>query len=214
MAEVPEATLRQMAAYAAATRGKDVILFDQNEKIGKKLYITGKGRCNVTNAQMSAERFNGGSREFVAQVLDAFPLSETIRWFRELGVPLVTEADGRMFPRTNSAQTVLDALRNGAASAGVRLVTGQAMLRQATGQLGQIDEVQIDVAPPGAAGHGMQDAGLIVWDDGWSDGLGAYWLPAQGFRLVETDEDGPAFWTIVGDVLSEQETGLGDVQAP
>lgn len=60
----------------------------------------------------------------------------------------------------------------------------------------------------------MQDAGLIVWADGWSESLGAYWLPAQGFRLVEGDDDGEAFWAIVADVLSEQETGLDGVAAP
>ena len=50
----------------------------------------------------------------------------------------------------------------------------------------------------------LQAAGLVVWDDGWSEARGAYWLPAQGFRMVTTDDDGAAFWGIVSDVLSEQ----------
>lgn len=51
----------------------------------------------------------------------------------------------------------------------------------------------------------MQDAGLIVWDDGYSESLGAYWLPAQGFRLVsEADEDGVQFWQIVANVIAER----------
>lgn len=51
----------------------------------------------------------------------------------------------------------------------------------------------------------MQDAGLIVWDDGYSEARKAYWLPAQGFRLVsEADEDGVQFWQIVANVIAER----------
>lgn len=50
----------------------------------------------------------------------------------------------------------------------------------------------------------LQAAGLVVWDDGWSEARGVYWLPAQGFRMVTTDDDGAAFWGVVSDVLSEQ----------
>ena len=51
----------------------------------------------------------------------------------------------------------------------------------------------------------LQAAGLVVWDDGWSEARGAYWLPAQGFRMVTTDDDGAAFWGVVQDVLADEE---------
>lgn len=52
----------------------------------------------------------------------------------------------------------------------------------------------------------LQAAGLVVWEDGWSESRGAYWLPAQGFRMVaDEDDDGAAFWSVVEDVLAEEE---------
>ncbi|HOC31192.1 MAG TPA: aminoacetone oxidase family FAD-binding enzyme [Armatimonadota bacterium] len=113
------------SAIWAGRSGADTLVLDSQVKPGAKILVSGGGRCNVTNANMSAERFNSGAREFVARVLDAFPLADTVRWFSDLGVPLLAEADGRMFPKTNSSRTVLDALQRGAESAGVRLLTGQ-----------------------------------------------------------------------------------------
>ena len=51
----------------------------------------------------------------------------------------------------------------------------------------------------------MRAAGLIVWEDGYDETRGAYWLPAQGFRMVTTDDDGAAFWGVVQDVLADQD---------
>ena len=51
----------------------------------------------------------------------------------------------------------------------------------------------------------LQAAGLIVWEDGYDDARGAYWLPAQGFRMVDPGDDGATFWGIVSDVLADQD---------
>ena len=51
----------------------------------------------------------------------------------------------------------------------------------------------------------LQAAGLVMWYDGYDEDRGAYWLPAQGFRMVTTDDDGAAFWGVVQDVLADEE---------
>lgn len=66
-----------------------------------------------------------------------------------------------------------------------------------------LTDEQVDQLAPEVAQR-LQDDGLIVWDDGWSESRQAYWLTAQGFRMVETDDGGAAFWGIVFDVLTEK----------
>lgn len=51
----------------------------------------------------------------------------------------------------------------------------------------------------------LQAAGLVVWDDGWDEHRGVHWLPAQGFRMVERDDEGAAFWAIVVDVMGDEQ---------
>lgn len=120
-----------MAAIAAAgNRQARVVLLDSQEKIGAKILVSGGGRCNVTNVEMDASHFQGGSTEFVERVLKAYSLSDTLRFFQHLGVPLKVEQEmGKYFPVSDSAQTVLDALLAGARRAGVLIRCG----RQVTG---------------------------------------------------------------------------------
>lgn len=66
-----------------------------------------------------------------------------------------------------------------------------------------LTDEQVDQLAPEVAQR-LQDDGLIVWDDGWSEARQAYWLPAQGFRMVETDDGSAAFWGNVSDVLTEK----------
>jgi len=72
-----------------------------------------------------------------------------------------------------------------------------ALLTDETLTPAQVDQLAPEVA------RRLEAAGLVVWDDGWSDARQAYWLPAQGFRMVETDDDGAGFWAVVADVLEE-----------
>jgi hypothetical protein len=89
---------------------------------GAKILVSGGGRCNVTNAIVSDADFWGGRRSIVRRVLRAFPVTETIAFFREIGVPLHEEADGKLFPDSNRSRDVLDALLREAARCGVELV--------------------------------------------------------------------------------------------
>jgi len=102
-----------MASIVAARRGASVLLLEKNEFTGMKLRLTGKGRCNVTNdcqaRDIIANTPNGG--KFLHSVLNMFPPSETIAFFEKLGVPLKTERGGRVFPCSDKAQDIVEALR-------------------------------------------------------------------------------------------------------
>ena len=89
-----------MAAIAAAQKGAAVTLLEKNEKLGKKLYITGKGRCNVTNACEVEDLLKKvvTNRRFLYSALYSFTNDDTMRFFEEIGVPLKVERGERVFP--------------------------------------------------------------------------------------------------------------------
>lgn len=101
-----------MAAITAARRGSDVILFDRNPKIGRKLLITGKGRCNVTNncdrdTLISSVPTNS---RFLYSAFSAFSPQDTMAFFEENGVPLKTERGNRVFPKSEKSMDIIDSL--------------------------------------------------------------------------------------------------------
>lgn len=109
-----------MAAIAAARAGARVVAIEGAKKIGAKILISGGGRCNVTNEIVRAEDFNG-SRNAIAKVLRTFDVAATIAFFEELGVPLKREETGKLFPVSNRARDVVDALLR--AAEGVEIIT-------------------------------------------------------------------------------------------
>ncbi len=110
-------TARRKPALAVAA-------LDGARKLGAKILVSGGGRCNVTNSVVTAADFRGGSPHVVRRTLDAFTAEATVAFFREIGVALHEEPDGKLFPDTNRARTVLDALVGEAHRRGVRLLTG------------------------------------------------------------------------------------------
>jgi len=109
-----------MAAIAAARAGARVVAIDGAKKIGAKILISGGGRCNVTNEVVRAGDFNG-SRNAIAKVLRTFDVAATIAFFEELGVPLKREETGKLFPVSNRARDIVDALLR--AAEGVEIIT-------------------------------------------------------------------------------------------
>jgi predicted Rossmann fold flavoprotein len=89
---------------------RSVVLLDGAARPGAKILVSGGARCNVTNASVSERDFFGGKSTIVRRVLRAFPVAETVAWFAALGVPLHEEAHGKLFPDTNRARDVLNAL--------------------------------------------------------------------------------------------------------
>ncbi len=112
------------AIFAARHRPRrDVLILDGAKKLGAKILVSGGGRCNVTNVWVTPDDFYAPSRPVVKKILAAFSEQDAAAFFRELGVALHEEQWGKLFPDTNSARTVLDALLREADRLGVRIAT-------------------------------------------------------------------------------------------
>ena len=114
-----------MCAVTAARLGVTVTVLERNEKIGRKLYITGKGRCNVTNCTQG-EEFNQNlvtNARFLYSALSRFNSYDTMEFFESAGVPLKVERGNRVFPTSDKSADIIDALRREALRAGVEIVT-------------------------------------------------------------------------------------------
>jgi hypothetical protein len=108
--------------FAARTRPDlSIALFDSARSIGAKILVSGGGRCNITNVRVTPSDFNGTHR-FIERVLQRFDERATVRWFDSLGVSLKEEPSGKLFPMTNTARTVLQALLDQITTLGVRLL--------------------------------------------------------------------------------------------
>jgi len=98
-----------VAAISAARRGNSVVVCERMPHLGKKILVTGGGRCNLTNEDLGPEAFTSGSRGLVAAVSGRFGKEDIRRFFKGLGLETHSE-DGRVFPATNQASSVLKVL--------------------------------------------------------------------------------------------------------
>lgn len=115
-----------MAAVTAARRGKNVLLLEKNEKLGKKLFITGKGRCNLTNSAEVEELFNAvvSNPKFLYSSFYSFTNDQVIGFFEELGMKTKVERGGRVFPESDHSSDVIRALEQEMKRLGVRISLG------------------------------------------------------------------------------------------
>ncbi len=160
---------------------QQVIILDGARKLGAKILVSGGGRCNVTHDVVTAEAYAGSSRNAIKKVLRRFDVPQTITFFRELGVDLKREETGKLFPTTDSARTVLDALLNGARQAGVTIrhphrveqVEKTAVSFQLFGAWGQLETRRLILA---TGGQSLPKSG--------SDGHGYRLAQALGHQLT------------------------------
>ncbi|MBI5078123.1 MAG: NAD(P)/FAD-dependent oxidoreductase [Candidatus Yonathbacteria bacterium] len=114
-----------MAAITASKEGAQVILIEKNKTLGKKLLITGGGRCNVTNATFDnralAQKY-GKKGKFLLSPFSKWSARDTMDFFESRGMPTKTEAEYRVFPQSNSAQSVWNVLVNELKSSGVKVL--------------------------------------------------------------------------------------------
>lgn len=113
-----------MCAAQAAGRGLSVCLLDPNRMLGRKLRITGKGRCNVTN-NCDVRSFMAnipGDGRFLYSAVNRFSMQDTMAFFTELGVPLKTERGERVFPESDNANDIADAIASLCRKRGVRVL--------------------------------------------------------------------------------------------
>ncbi len=129
-----------MAAIAAADSGADVCLIEKNEKLGKKLFLTGKGRCNVTNAGDRETLFQNVVKngKFLYSAFHAFDNRAVMEWFEQAGCPLKVERGDRVFPVSDHSSDVIAALDRELRKRGVEI-----LLRTQASSLG------MEEMPPG-----------------------------------------------------------------
>ncbi len=118
-----------MCAATAALYGAEVILLERNDRVGRKLGITGKGRCNVTNACNRDEFLKNVVRNprFLYSALSAFSPDDTVTFFESLDVPLKVERGNRVFPQSDKAADIVNALHRYCLDCGVSLQKGTAI---------------------------------------------------------------------------------------
>jgi len=112
------------SAVLSARYGNSITVFEPNEKLGRKLRITGKGRCNVTNNSPTEEHLKNipVNPRFMYSAFSVFGAEETMNFFEELGVPLKTERGNRVFPVSDNANDIADALVHEMKKLGVKVV--------------------------------------------------------------------------------------------
>ena len=112
-----------MCATMIGRKGHALTLFEKNEKLGKKIYITGKGRCNVTNIAVGNEFLKNvvGGQKFVMGAITRFNSNDTKAFFEEMGVPLKIERGGRLFPESDKSSDIIKALEKSMKWAGVKI---------------------------------------------------------------------------------------------
>ncbi len=99
------------AAITAARAGAKVTIFEKEDRLGRKILATGNGKCNMSNAYWDGSEYNETARAFAAKVLEKVSPGETLEFFEELGVFPREDGEGRIYPSSEQAASVLDALR-------------------------------------------------------------------------------------------------------
>ncbi|MFD0617488.1 NAD(P)/FAD-dependent oxidoreductase [Paenibacillus sp. GCM10027629] len=175
-----------MASIAAAEHGASVLLIDKGDKLGRKLGISGGGRCNVTNAKEIDEliQYIPGNGRFLHSAFAHFSNKDIIRFFENLGIALKEEDRGRMFPVSDKAKTVVDALIGKARKLGVEIRTNR-----------PVDKVQYrDNVPVGVrlrSGETVSSRTVIIATGGksvpqtGSTGDGYPWAMEAGHTITE-----------------------------
>ncbi|WP_055106546.1 BaiN/RdsA family NAD(P)/FAD-dependent oxidoreductase [Paenibacillus ihumii] len=175
-----------MASIAAAEQGASVALLDKGDKLGRKLGISGGGRCNVTNAKEIDELITyipGGGR-FLHSAFSLFSNRDIIAFFEGLGIALKEEDNGRMFPVSDKAKTVVNALIGKAKSLGVTLLIHHPVKEIIYGS-GRVEGVKLN------SGEMYKASAVIVATGGksvphtGSTGDGYPWAEAAGHTITE-----------------------------
>ena len=173
-----------MAALSARRAGARVILVEPNEKLGRKLYITGKGRCNLTNntTPEGVLRHVPRNGRFLYSAVTRFPPAAVMEYFETLGVPLKTERGGRVFPCSDRAADVIDALFFALKKAGVSLLRDRATALEI--QEGRVTGVVLEVQTL-AAGAVILATGGLSYPATGSTGDGYRLAQEAGHTIVE-----------------------------
>jgi len=180
------------AGEALAGTGRGIVLLEGARKPGAKILVSGGGRCNVTNREVTPEDYCGGPKPIIRNVLRAFDERRTLEWMASLGVELKLEPTGKYFPVSDKARTVLDALLKRASDLGVDLRSGTrvASVHSSMAVSPMTDQPQFQItfsdAPPIHARRLVLATGGLALPKSGSDGAGLQWMRALGHSIVPT----------------------------
>ena len=110
-------------AIECAKKGLDVTIYEQNEKIAKKILASGNGRCNISNKNLDITSYHSQNSEFVLDALESFGYEEFQKFASKIGLVLETKEDGRAYPLSNEAKSVVKIFHEYALSLGVKFIT-------------------------------------------------------------------------------------------
>lgn len=118
-----------MAAIVAARNGANVTIFERQDRVGRKILSTGNGRCNLTNVNISSANYQCTDPHFVDPALSLFSTMQARDFFNEIGALTLEEDEGKVFPVTGQASTILDVLRSEAQRLGIATSTQSEIMR-------------------------------------------------------------------------------------
>lgn len=175
-----------MACVAAAGHGAAVLLIDKGAKLGRKLGISGGGRCNVTNIKETAELIAHipGNGRFLYSSFDHFNNRDIIEFFEALGIALKEEDNGRMFPVSDKAASVVSALVGKVRSLGVQILT-DSPVREVIYEDGAATGVRLESGKAFSAGAVIIATGGKSVPQTGSTGDGYPWAAAAGHTITE-----------------------------
>lgn len=174
-----------MAAITAAGLGAEVILLEKKERVGRKLAITGKGRCNLTAAVDQEALIAGfaGNGRFLYSAFHEFSNRDLIQWFEKRGLKTKVERGQRVFPASDRAEDVVQVMLKALQEAGVKLLTGQEVVDleikdgRVSAVLGKSARFQADAVVIATGGLSYPGTG--------STGDGYKWAAQAGHNIVE-----------------------------
>lgn len=175
-----------MAAYMAAKNGHKVTLYEKNEKIGKKIFITGKGRCNVTNACDINDFFENipTNSKFLYSAVYSFTNQDVIDFFVDAGCPLKVERGDRVFPVSDHSSDVISALRRRLDDSGVQVYLNTAVKELVISE-DIIKGVVLDNGKKVMADAVVVATGGISYPSTGSTGDGYRWAMESQHKMVE-----------------------------
>ena len=177
-----------MAAGRAAAKGAKVILFEKNKKLGIKLLLTGKGRCNLAHQDNSPRDFVkefGPSGNFLFSALHQFGLREIINFFEKRGLRLKVERGGRIFPKTNSAQNVYRVLIKYLRKSGTEIKVNIAV-KKIIAKKKRIEKIILEDGQEIKSRNFLLATGGRSYPQTGSTGDGFFWLKKMGHQINKT----------------------------
>lgn len=179
-----------MAAGRAAERGKNVLLLEKNTALGKKLLITGGGRCNVTNNKKDTRAMLAkykGNDQFLFSAFSQFDVPKTLSFFNERGMATKEENEGRVFPVSDSSQSVYDVLYN-------YMKKGDVQIRKSSIVSGiEVAKDGVSIIIHTKSGNDIHAKSCVLATGGTSrpetgsTGEGFVWLKKLGHTIVDND---------------------------